>query len=219
MNRSNPRIPFADTLQQLVSMVFGTLLPEHGIDDTAISMAEKRLGIQFPRTLRSFYSLCGNHREVMDGMNHLLPLPELDIENGGLVFGEENQCVMIYGILLKNMTESDPPVMQRDPGEEPWYLDSEALSRFLLVSSCWQACNTLHSVAETTISPAQLQSLQSQYAHAIAGTPPDDPEYGFWRNNFAAVAFPKSGEMYIATTSDEELDRFGRLHGLDLSYC
>jgi hypothetical protein len=64
------------------------------------------------------------------------------VDGGKLVFLEENQCVVVWGVEATTSPEDDPPVYQGTiirgrPTE--WYLEHERCSEFLLVMLHLQA--------------------------------------------------------------------------------
>lgn len=55
-----------------------------------------------------------------------------------LVFMEENQCVVFWGIAKADLGEADPVVWQGVNGEPiEWYAEDHRLSRFLMAMWKW----------------------------------------------------------------------------------
>src|SRR5689334_5225677 len=87
-----------------------------------LSAAAKRLGVQIPAGLRDYYLVAGRERRFSLCHNHLLPPTKWTIDKQRLVFMEENQGVVYWGVSTRNRDSDDPPVAQ-GVNEEPitWY--------------------------------------------------------------------------------------------------
>jgi hypothetical protein len=96
------------------------------------------LGFSLPSALRDYLLLAGGARENREH-NRLLPPEELAVEDGYLVFMEENQSVVDWGIPLTLARRADPEVWQRVNGDEPeWYSEELRFSEFILKNLAWQ---------------------------------------------------------------------------------
>lgn len=102
------------------------------LSDERLRRAERRLGIVLPQTVAGFYQYVGAAPELQehDRLRH----PEaLDIEDGFLVFMEENQTVISWGLPLPLGEVPDPTVWQRvnsDP--RAWYPEPMTFSEFIV---------------------------------------------------------------------------------------
>ncbi len=114
--------------------------PEDGLADETVSLTERLLGFRLPESLRKYYLVTGNLPEINKYHNRLLNLIELRVDdNGFILFMEENQAVVYWGIKLDNITDSDPEVWQII-NEEPFEAYSEELpfSGFIIKMMDWQ---------------------------------------------------------------------------------
>jgi len=81
----------------LLADIAGRATPRHGYPLRAIEAAEVRLGVNLPAPLREYYLSVGRHK-INSAHNRLLPPDALEVSQGRLVFMEENQCVVFWGV-------------------------------------------------------------------------------------------------------------------------
>lgn len=104
-----------------------------GLSDTQISEAEKNLGFQLPASLRDYYRIAGNLSELNKPHNVLFDIAELFVDNDFLIFMEENQAVVYWGIKITDLAIPDPEVWQQvnsTPSE--WYSEEMTFSEFIV---------------------------------------------------------------------------------------
>jgi hypothetical protein len=106
---------------------------DDGFKDDQIIKAENRLGITFSKSLREFYSTIGNVEELTKIHNKILRPESVYIEDGYLIFMEENQGVVSWGIKIEENSLPDPIIWQRNNTEFTWY--SEELNMVKLLES------------------------------------------------------------------------------------
>ncbi len=105
--------------------------PEDGIHEELILMAEKTLGVKFDKSLRAFYLSIGNVKVLTTIHNQILSPGSAYIEDGYLIFMEENQGVVSWGIKLEDHDLADPIIWQRNNSENKWYSEDMELSKLL----------------------------------------------------------------------------------------
>lgn len=107
-----------------------------------INKAERRLGIMLPESLKEFYRIAGREKRVNQCHNRLLSLEELWIDSERVVFMEENQSVVFWGIPAVREAKPDAALFQgvncHDKGIE-WYSETDSCSTFLNVMVVWHA--------------------------------------------------------------------------------
>jgi hypothetical protein len=125
----------------IISEILRPLTPADGIPKTEIISVEKRLALKLPQALKSLYELTGNFNDLHSAYDKLIPLSELALVDGLLIFYEENQGVVLWGIREQDFDIPDPPVYQAQPGAAPLacYITAETLSDFLLYMLLRQA--------------------------------------------------------------------------------
>jgi hypothetical protein len=116
------------------------VLEADGVSEEAFAQAESRLGLRLPVALREYFLIAGNADDANRMHNVLFRLDEFFIEDGFLVFMEENQAVVHWGIPVDRLDEPDPDVWQRVNGPEPvWYSEELPFSSFMMKNLAWQA--------------------------------------------------------------------------------
>lgn len=130
---------WAEKYHKLVADVTGRAAPSHGYSARALDSAEARLGVRLPGPLRDYYLSVGRHK-INCAHNRLWSPDALEVSQGRLVFMEENQGVVFWGVRRRS-TAADPVVFQTtDPEDGDWAAES-ACSQFLPAMLCWQAVN------------------------------------------------------------------------------
>jgi hypothetical protein len=128
---------FAERLKSTFTTLLHPLTSDDGQSETSISDAEARLGMRLPVVLREYYLLAGRFDRFNRVHNQLLRPEGWFVDGGKLVFLEENQGVVFWGVESGTSPDDDPPVYQGPnvrgrPTE--WYLEHERCSEFLLVT-------------------------------------------------------------------------------------
>jgi len=110
------------------------------ISQSRIRAAERRLSVNAPPALRDYYQIAGNETRFNAAFNRLLPPEEWVVERGRLVFMEENQAVVLWGVPTIRPDAEDPAVFQGVNGPQiKWYREQPRCSTFLCVMLHWQA--------------------------------------------------------------------------------
>jgi hypothetical protein len=128
---------WAETYSELLANIVGRTVPSHGYSMRAVESAEARLGIRLPGPLRDYYLSVGRHK-INRAHNRLWPPGALEVAQGRLVFMEENQCVVFWGVPSRSRA-ADPVVFQTTDLEDGYWAPESACSRFLRAMMCWQA--------------------------------------------------------------------------------
>jgi hypothetical protein len=103
-----------------------------GVPERSLAAAERRLGLRLPRSLRLYYRLAGRCDELNHAHNHVVPPRELEVLERHLVFMDENQNVVSWGIRLADLHRADPTVRQRNnTPPEAWYSERMSVTEFL----------------------------------------------------------------------------------------
>lgn len=114
------------------------LTKQDGTKATAsLAAAEKRLKLQLPAALKIYYEMAGS-LEINTEHNVLYQPKNLTKLNGKLVFMEENQAVVFWGMDIKALNQLDPEVFQAN-NENPirWYSEDLAFSDFIIKMWRW----------------------------------------------------------------------------------
>ncbi len=95
-------------------------------------------GQSIPAAMRAYYRVAGNHW-LNTNHNRLRPLSELETIDDHLVFMDENQDVVQWGLRVADLTVEDPIVYQGQYCDEryEWYSESHTFSRFMIAMWHW----------------------------------------------------------------------------------
>jgi hypothetical protein len=130
---------YADRYRRTYAILGHELTPRDGRAESRIAAAEARLGIRIPKSLRDYYLVAGRERRFNRIHNRLRDPDGWWVERGRLVFMEENQAVVFWGVEASTRPTGDPPVFQGVEDETMrWYREHDRCSVFLLVSLHWQ---------------------------------------------------------------------------------
>jgi hypothetical protein len=128
---------WAERFRGLLGDITGRASRGHGYPARAVEAAETRLGFRLPDPLRDYYLSVGRHK-INCAHNRLWPPDALEVWRGRLVFMEENQCVVFWGVRSRSLA-TDPVVFQTTDLEDGDWVAESACSQFLLGMLCWQA--------------------------------------------------------------------------------
>ncbi|MEY2242383.1 SMI1/KNR4 family protein [Streptomyces sp. BF23-18] len=83
-----------------------------GFTEENLARAEERLGVSLPTALDEMYRLLGRRQDLTSNHDRLLHPDQLyiDARSETLVFREENQGACSWGVLLKDLDQTDPAV-------------------------------------------------------------------------------------------------------------
>jgi hypothetical protein len=113
--------------------IFGSL-PElaDGLGDESVQARLAQRGLQIPAALSDYYSLVGYHW-INKQQNRLRPIEELDWYEDWLVFMDDDQGLVSWGIQREDLCKPDPVVWQGVLGEEiDWFQENLTLSKFFV---------------------------------------------------------------------------------------
>lgn len=133
---------FADSYRDTFTTLGVRLREKDACADSHIGEAEERLSVKLPATLKAYYLLAGREDRINQIHNRLLPPEKLFIDSGRLVFMEENQWVVYWGIAIGRDEVTDAAVFQgvnrRCNGIE-WHSEHDSCFTFLNVMAIWHA--------------------------------------------------------------------------------
>jgi len=109
-----------------------------GLSEAVIARAEKLLGVRLPEALREYYACAGNASGLNEAHNHFRNPRDLYFEGEYLMFMDENQAVVSWGIKRADLGEADPVVWQRNntPPEE-WYSEEKSFTELMASMFEW----------------------------------------------------------------------------------
>ncbi len=108
-----------------------------GLPEKEVKKAESRLGFPLPAALRTFYLSVGAVNDLCSIHNTIFAPKDLAFEEGYLMFMDENQSVVSWGIKKKDLKRSDPEVWQRNNSSEDWYSEEKSFLELLTSMFDW----------------------------------------------------------------------------------
>ena len=132
---------FADSYREMFATVGVELGTEDACPPADVEDAERRLGVRVPRCLKEYYLLCGREKRLNQFHNRLLPPGKWFTDSGHVVFMEENQRVVYWGVAADREAKADARVFQgvnRREGIE-WHPEHDSCFTFLKVMALWHA--------------------------------------------------------------------------------
>ena len=123
---------------ELPGLIERKLTPADGTEAKKIGAAELRLRLKLPPALRAYYEIAGG-LELNTRHNRLYAPQDLIVESGKLVFMEENQAVVFWGMDLRSLKQPDPEVFQAANAKELiWYSEELNFSDWIIKMWRWQ---------------------------------------------------------------------------------
>jgi hypothetical protein len=115
------------------------LRPEDALKPASLENI-KLEGFHLPLALREFYLVAGNEVVLNQSFNRLLAPEKIFVESGRIVFMEENQGVVYWGIKPDG---SENPIVEQGINIEgkaiEWHSEDTDSAGFLEAMLCWQA--------------------------------------------------------------------------------
>lgn len=112
--------------------------PRDGLPPSRLAACEQRLGRPLPASLRALYLTLGEVAELLTVHHQLLPLAQLAVDGEHLLFMEENESVVSWGIPLAQLHEPDPIVWQRNNTQPvDWFSEEKGVLELMLSMWDW----------------------------------------------------------------------------------
>ncbi|MCW5790444.1 MAG: hypothetical protein KIT72_08485 [Polyangiaceae bacterium] len=112
--------------------------PANGCVGSRVETCEQRLRRRLPESLRALYSSLSEVPELLTAHNRVLPLEHVEVQDGHLVFMEENQSVVSWGIPLMSIGEEDPTAWQRNNTPPvQWFSEEKSVLGLLVAMWDW----------------------------------------------------------------------------------
>ncbi len=175
-----------------------------GIPEEELSFCEDNLGITFPRALRDYYKVVGNLSELNSVYNRIYSPEDCEEKHGKLIFMEENQSIVYWGVALEEPTIEDPVVYQGsidEKGMVKWYSEYKKCSDFLEIMLCWQAVNgglKFNGIAENL----ESNTIKSLENWVFLGSLNGLRAYMFNKQAICVVGEGRSREIFLGAANE-----------------
>lgn len=158
----------------------------------AIKDAEQRLGIKVPQALRDYYLVAGREKRFNKSCNRLLAPRDWSVDKQRLLFMEENQSVLWWGVSIRNPDTQDPRISQGQ-NDDPitWYPEHPQCSVFLAVMLHYQAVNNGYRFCSSASTPDDLDYQFKKQGWTFYGTLNSMQAYS--RQNQVVCLMPSDG--------------------------
>lgn len=134
-------------IKQTAEKILGRKLEtSEGVDIQSIEVAEKKLNVKFPEALKDFYLNVGRISLFTDAFEFFAKPKQIYIKSNKLVFLEENQAVLSWGINLDDLGKDIVPVYHSPnigdaDNEVIWYTEALPLPEFLELIMFYQVAS------------------------------------------------------------------------------
>lgn len=158
---------YSTKYRKAIEILAKPVVAEDGVPSGEIAAGEHRLGIQLPSALREYHMTAGRLDGLNRAHNRLYSPHDWFVDAGNLVFMEENQLVVFWGIPINGDPSDDPPVLQGvNVIDQPveWHLEHGSCSEFLLMMLHWQAvCGGMAFTGSADISSVTLTHIRASW--------------------------------------------------------
>lgn len=115
-----------------------------GVDNQSIEVAEKKLEVKFPEALKDFYLNVGKIGLFTDAFEFFAKPKQIYVKANKLVFLEENQAVLSWGVDLNDLGKDVIPVYHSpnigdQENDVVWYTEALPLPEFLELIMYYQS--------------------------------------------------------------------------------
>ncbi len=139
-------------IKQTAEQILGRALKEsEGIPIEEIEAISQKLKLTIPPALQEYYNCVGNISLFMDDYQHVAQINELFVNDGKLVFMEENQGVVYWSVDLEDKETVYQTVEQKFDKAVEWYAEEFKLEAFLILNlyyQCLMSDNFAHEAIE-----------------------------------------------------------------------
>lgn len=203
---------------ELFAMFGRRLAAQDAVPPQAIDKAETGLQATVPDALRDFYLQAGNARDFIAVYDQFLAPSEWGVQDGRLIFVEENQDVVRYGVDCSADAPADPPVWIATTGATlEWHPASDTCSGFIAAMLAWQAAfgEALPFTGSGLATPAAAAALAGGDWHHL-GTVNGMSAYLRPGQAVCQVEWDDGVRLFVGALTDESFWALEDLLGVDL---
>lgn len=159
---------FKKFYRDMYAYIGRSLEPAHAVARDAIAEHERRLGIAAPAALIAYCEVAGGERQFNYCLDELVQPQDWYIDQDRLVFYEAHQAVVVYGIRLDHLDQSNPPVeMGNTPRPYSWIDISPSVSEFFQMMTYWQGvyAGAMVNVEYADVKPSLRRKLDAEWEY------------------------------------------------------
>ncbi|WP_431709921.1 hypothetical protein [Glutamicibacter uratoxydans] len=108
-----------------------------GLSGDELSEALEQSRVQIPLVLEEFYRALGNCEDFMEAYHYFFDPEELEIEDGYLLFLEDEEEKFVWGFKTNQIDVPDPIVYRRNNARGSWSSEEGTFSEFTLDMFSW----------------------------------------------------------------------------------
>jgi hypothetical protein len=215
MSMSDATRDFWRLYERTVAAYFAPIGKADGLSEKAVSACERRIGGALPLVLREYYLRVGRRADLTRKYHRLLGPADLRVSAKALLFFEESQQVVYWGIKMTDTAEADPPVWQATNHTKKrlaWYPDHDRLSDFFLTLLFRQFLEYSEHNGAMPISKKVLSAIRRGWPRVtLRGKNLGDIEV-FGRDGQALCVFKKGQdlELLAAGRTEQEFLEIGQ---------
>lgn len=129
---------FVDKFRSLVPKYLDDQwIPQDGLTPAELEDALDEAGVDIPQVLEEFYLAVGGCEDLMEAYYFFWDPDELEIEDGYLLFMEDEDEEFVWGIREDQIDVPDPIVHRRNNSRGTWKSEDGTFSEFVLDMFSW----------------------------------------------------------------------------------
>ncbi len=190
------------------------------VEKNTIEEKQRELNVKFPPAMVEFYTHFGNDKEVLSSFYVFDTVENIRIEYDALCFGEKHEGMGRLGIQLEDLETDDEAVCWYPYDMKKWYMEESVTDLFFFGIASWQVLNTMPSVAKAPLSEdefkhlggSDLQYLCEDELFLLGDVIP------VYAKDILGCYLVEDEELYLGAMTDEMLEKYEELLGLDLDW-
>jgi cell wall assembly regulator SMI1 len=218
-----------EPLRLIIRTAFPNRALDPGFSRDEIAAVEARLKVRLPEALKDYLAVCGKTREMMNENYHLYSPDDLRVEDGHLIFCEENQGIEEYGVPLQDLEELvafHPRVQAKSVNTKEWRAESGSISAFLLGVGSFQAVLSMDNSARFELPGKRLKKIEKFFEpvgeHEVRS---GSQMVGFVDpRHFIIATYMYNPSLYdpetfwVGSSADDALEAFEKRSGFELDW-
>jgi hypothetical protein len=188
-----------------------------GFPENEITALEERLAIKLPPSLKNYYLALGKYEALNYSYNRLLkPGKEIGFsQDEYLIFYEENQVVVYWGIKKQDLTLDNPPVYGNYSGDEhnpDWQLEAATTEAFFLLMAVYNGVMGGLEYNANSLEPvdaAVVDYVRANWQELADISNPSQKVFTRDYEEMVSLSFEKEGNcsgIFIGTNDHERFD-------------